>query len=151
AEVVVGVPEAFPRVRLAGGVAQLLLSGEGSLGVREGLLVLAELGEVPCDCTEDVGLPGPVAGPAVQVEGVPGVVEGLRGPVSLVPQIAQAVVDVGLSSLVAGPAVQLECVAQFSLSIVEAAQPDVHVGEAEVRVCLRAQVAQPPGGGYRGA
>jgi hypothetical protein len=57
---------------------------------------------------------------------------------------------VGLPGRVAGPVVEVEGVPQLGVRVVEAAEPDVGVGEVAVGAGLDGWVGQPPGGGHRG-
>ncbi|BCB89667.1 hypothetical protein Psuf_069800 [Phytohabitans suffuscus] len=66
-EVVVGVAEAVPGAGFPAAVAELLLPGEGLPAVGDGLLVVAELGVVPADVVEGVGLAVRVSGGGVEV------------------------------------------------------------------------------------
>jgi len=69
AQVLVGVAETVPGQRGPVAVAELLVQRERLPAVREGQLVLAQVGVVPPDRVQRGGLAGPVTGAAVQVQG----------------------------------------------------------------------------------
>src|ERR1700729_42014 len=109
--------------------ASLAAQGEGLLAVREGLVEVAELTEIPADAVEGIGLAHLVAGGGVQLEGLPGLV-GSSGVLSLAAEhVREAQMHVSLPAAVAPLPEQPHGVPEMGVRVVMAGEPYGGAGE----------------------
>jgi hypothetical protein len=147
AEVVMDVSEAVPGVGLAVVVVEFLVPRQRFSTIVERFLVVPEVGVLPAEAVQDLGVSTLVAGGAVQLQGSSAVSERLGMSVLAAENETESFMDACLADQVAEGVEEVQRPSEVVLGVAVVSQPQMRAGEALVGVGLGCRVGQAHGGG----